>query len=793
MKNQTSTVKKINNSILSSIIFSKLLLLFTILLTTSLSIFSVEPIENIYKAIRLECDNLLNSEIPASQKSYAHLRIAQSYKAEHNFEKAIIEYNKIIDNNSFPDIHKYEAEESIKEIKRQLAGLPARDQKATQTKLPIIKPAKEYFVAVDGNDNNQGTEKQPFKTIEKARDAIRDNLAIISHIPVGGFAVTILPGEYNITNTIIFDNKDNGTIESPIIYRAKKNGTVVLYGGKRLNVFKAVTDEKILARLPEVAKDKVYQCDLKALNINDYGELTVRGFGQPPSPPTLELYFNGKPMTLARWPNEGFVKIKKLIEPGEKGIKPSVIEYDSPRHEDWSKAEDLWLFGYFKYLWADSTIKIAKIDTTAKTLTSTEAYNYGGGMNAGQGIIYYAFNLLEEIDQPGEWYLDRTTGILYFWPPSDPALAITELSQLSVPMIAMNNVANIRIDGFTFDLARYNGISMKNCENCLVSGCTVKRFAGNGISINGGSKCGIISCDIFTIGRRGTEVIGGDRETLTPGEHFVENCRIYDFGRIDRTYTPAIQLEGVGNRVAHNEMFNCPSSVMRIEGNDHIIEYNNVHNAVQESDDQGSMELFGNPTYRGVIFRYNKFNTIGKTGNEHAIHGQAAIRFDDAISGMQVYSNIFYKSSNGNFGAIQINSGRDNIIDNNIFVECKKGVTGRWNSGNHFWQMIATKSAPKYFFTNDLYQSRYPAITNMMDNKGTNFLWRNIFYKVDNSVIANFDAMDNRIFTTDPGFVNAEKGEYNIKPDAEFYKKTGFNPIPIDEIGLYTDNYRTLN
>ena len=47
------------------------------------------------------------------------------------------------------------------------------------------------------------------------------------------------------------------------------------------------------------------------------------------------------------------------------------------------------------------------------------------------------------------------------------------------------------------------------------------------------------------------EVIGGDRETLTPGRHFVENCRIHDFGRIDRTYTPAVQLEGVGNRVVH--------------------------------------------------------------------------------------------------------------------------------------------------------------------------------------------------------------------------------------------------
>ena len=89
-------------------------------------------------------------------------------------------------------------------------------------------------------------------------------------------------------------------------------------------------------------------------------------------------------------------------------------------------------------------------------------------------------------------------------------------------------------------------------------------------------------------------MIGGDRATLTPGGHLVENCRIHDFGRIDRTYTPAIQLEGVGHRVAHNLMYDGPSSAMRIEGNDHLIEFNEVHSMVRESDDQGAMELFRN-------------------------------------------------------------------------------------------------------------------------------------------------------------------------------------------------------
>jgi len=207
--------------------------------------------------------------------------------------------------------------------------------------------------------------------------------------------------------------------------------------------------------------------------------------------------------------------------------------------------------------------------------------------------------------------------MLYFWPPSDPSAATVEIGLLDEPMVTLTDVTHVRFEGLVFDLSRYNCMIVTDGEQCLIAGCTVKRFAGNGITIAGGSRCGILGCDIETIGRRATEIIGGDRRTLTPGGHFVENCRIHDFGRIDRTYTPAIQLEGVGHRVAHNLLYDCPSSVLRIEGNDHLIEYNEVHRSVRESDDQGSMELFYNPTYRGVIFRYNLFHHNGKTGKEN--------------------------------------------------------------------------------------------------------------------------------------------------------------------------------
>lgn len=734
-----------------------------------------------------------NVKAPPHYRSYAHLRLAQSYVAEGKGAQAKIEYAKIAATTDYPKVHRDEAKELVNELDRVAKGLPARDPKVSQVHLPFFedqdREKRFIFVAPTGKDTNDGSEKQPLATLQKARDlasarAYKDGVNII-----------LAPGEYKVTQTLTLDEKDGGTLAHPIVYRAQKPGTAILYGGVRLTGFASVTDAAVLNRLPPEARGKVFQLDLKARGITDYGALAVRGFGQAPSPPTLELYVNGEPQTLARWPNVGFVKATKLVEPGDKAQnKPSVIGYDDDRHARWTQAKDGWLFGYFKWLWADATAKIGKIDPAAKTLATAEAYHYGGpGMNMQQGIVYYAFNLLEEIDRPGEWYLDRDSGILYLYPPSDLTKATVELSMLSQPMITANNLANVRFEGIVFDLSRGDGIILKDSKDVALAGCTVKRMAGNGISVLGGYRNTLLSCDIHTIGRRATEVIGGERETLTPGEHVVANCRIHNFGRIDRTYTPGVQLEGVGNRVTHNLFYNSPSSVMRIEGNDHLIEYNEVHDAVLESDDQGAMELFANPTYRGVVFRHNSFTRIGIPPGQQMAHGQAGIRFDDAISGMLVYGNVFYKAANGNFGGVQMNSGRDNIMDNNIFAECKQGISGGYYPNNNVWKQLREGQKPPATITSALYLQRYPQIATMLSEPAVNNVWRNVFYKCGRDVSGNratLDMLANGVFETDPGFADAAQGNFTLKADAPLFNAIGFRPIPVNEIGLYKDQWR---
>jgi len=247
---------------------------------------------------------------------------------------------------------------------------------------------------------------------------------------------------------------------------------------------------------------------------------------------------------------------------------------------------------------------------------------------------------------------------------------------LETPVMTLTDVSHVTFKGLTWKNGRGDGVIVQGGSSCLLAGCTIRQFGGNGVEIQGGAHHGLLSCDIAMLGRGGTVVTGGDRKTLTPGGHFVENCHIDHFSLVDHTYTPAVLLSGVGNRISHCLIHDSYSSAIRIEGNDHLVEYNEVRDVVRESDDQGGSDMWGNPTFRGNVFRYNYWHDIGNTLGV----GQAGIRLDDWISGVVIYGNIFQRCARGNFGGIQINQGSDNLIENNVFADCRTAVSGGANS-----------------------------------------------------------------------------------------------------------------
>jgi hypothetical protein len=322
----------------------------------------------------------------------------------------------------------------------------------------------------------------------------------------------------------------------------------------------------------------------------------------------------------------------------------------------------------------------------------------------------------------------------------------------------------------------------------LVAGCTIRRLGGTAITVAGGESHGIFGCDLHTLGRRGVELIGGDRKTLTPSGHFVENCRIHDFSRIDRTYTPAVQIEGVGHRIAHNKFHDSPGHAMRLEGNDHVVEYNEIYDVVRETDDQGGIDIWGNVTYRGNILRYNHWHDIG---NGRAC-GQGGIRLDDGISGTLVYGNVFERCSDANFGGVQIHGGKDNWIDNNVFVDCRFGVSfSGW--GEERWKKYLAsdwirKSVDEVATDRPPYSTRYPELSSLEENPDVNMIWRNLVLSCGQLLVRDKgiqNLMGNYITNQDPGFVSITNGNYALRKGASVHDVMHFRPIPFAAIGLY--------
>lgn len=163
--------------------------------------------------------------------------------------------------------------------------------------------AKEYFVALNGNDSSPGTKAKPFLTLKAARDGVR-NLKQKGHGLSGGVTIWIRGGTYMRSKPFELSAADSGTKGFPVVYRAYQDEEARLLGGQLLKGFKPVSDAAILDRLNEDARKHIFEAELHSQGILDFGELRSRGFGRPISPLHLELFFGGQPMTLARWPSE---------------------------------------------------------------------------------------------------------------------------------------------------------------------------------------------------------------------------------------------------------------------------------------------------------------------------------------------------------------------------------------------------------------------------------------------------------------------------------------------------------
>ncbi|MBN1345483.1 MAG: right-handed parallel beta-helix repeat-containing protein [Phycisphaerae bacterium] len=657
--------------------------------------------------------------------------------------------------------------------------------------------ALTLYVAAGGNDAWSGRAAQPnvagddgpLASLERARDEIR-KLRKAGKLPAGEVVVEVGGGVYELSRTFELTAEDSGTKGAPITYRAKRGAEVRLVGGKVVTGFKPVTDPAILKRLDEPARGKVLQVDLKAMGIQEFG--SPEGGG-------IELFFKDRPMTVARWPNEGFVRIADIVVKdghkihGRAGSKVGQFVYEGDRPKRWRDEKDPWLHGYWFWDWSEQRQRLELIDVEKRILTLAKPYH---GYGYAKGQWYYGFNMLCEIDSPGEWTVDRQTGVLYFWPPEPIESGKTIVSVLPT-LVNTKDASYVTLRGFVLEAARGRAVTIAGGAGMQVVGCTIRNVGGWAVAITGGAESGVVGCDIYQTGAGGVSVTGGDRKTLTPGRHFVENNHIHHYSRWRRVYQPGIHLHGVGNRAAHNLIHNAPHMGMGFSGNDHVIELNEIHSVCYESNDAGAIYTGRDWTMRGTVIRHNYMHHV--SGFEGK--GCVGVYLDDMFCGTTIRGNVFHKVTAAAF----IGGGRDCTIENNVFVDCNPAVhvdarALGWAHGcSDAWikegKEKGTISGIAY--NKPPYSERYPRLVNILKDDPAaprgNVVARNIcvggkWDRIEAKARPLVTLKDNLV-DVDPHFVDAAKQDYRLREDSPAFA-LGFKRIPVEKIGLYEDDRR---
>ncbi|MDI9587227.1 MAG: hypothetical protein QM473_23595 [Acidobacteriota bacterium] len=673
--------------------------------------------------------------------------------------------------------------------------------------------ADTFFVSPAGNDAWSGTLADPnaagtdgpFATLDKARDAARALIAA-GQVPPGGITITVRGGVYPRATTFELTEADSGTAQAPVTFRAAPDEQVRLVGGITIppEAFAPMADETILSRLVPEARGKVLAVDLTALAVTDLGQFPTVFRGAPAAP---ELFFDDQRMTLARWPNEGWATIARIVDTGsrprdgDQSNRPGVFEYTEDNPSRWDVDKGVWLLGYWCYDWYAETLRVGRIDPETKQITLAAPTLYSVRQGNPSPRRYHALNVLEELDSPGEYYIDREANALYFWPPRDISAATITLSTLNAPVIAINGASHLVLRGFTVEAGLADGISVTGGEGVAIQACDVRNMRQLGIRVEGGLAHRVEACDIHHTGTGGLWLSGGDRKTLTPAGHIAYNNHIWRFSEHQLTYANGLTLNGVGNRAAHNLLHDAPHQAIAIGGNDHIFEFNEVHHICTETDDCGALYKGRDPSCRGNVIRYNFWHNIGSPMG----HGNAAVYFDDGDGGDFVIGNVFFRCGEpgrGSFGTVFSHGGHGNLAENNIFIECKRALgSAPWNDKRwkdminaELWQERLLKTVD---ITKPPYTTRYPELVGFMDPQPgqprVNHAVRNLIVMCASVKSGNWQVSDdnNLVIDTDPGFVDAASGNFTLKPDAEvFAKLPGFQPVPFHRMGLQADALR---
>ena len=617
-------------------------------------------------------------------------------------------------------------------------------------------PQADFYVSPKGNDAWSGSLSEPnemrtdgpFASVQKAQEAVRK-------LNRAG-TILIRKGAYQLAEPLIFTPEDSGDT-----YAAYPGEKPVISGGKRITGWKK-SGELWTANVP-----------------------TDWRFS--------DLYVNGERRSRPRLPKEGFYNIESKISDDVK----NAFHYAEGDIKPWQNMDDVEVIVF--NAWDELRFRIAKLDAETRTVTFTGSNNWPWGAWGQQLNRYYVENVREALDRPGEWYLDRKTGVLTYYPmPGEDMKKVEVIAPVAEDLVRIEGdvdkqqfVEKLTIRGLSFQHTGWHlppeghipiqaewsvgaVINGKGAHSCTIEDCELTRIGKWGIEIGRGCKNNIISgCHIGDMGAGGVKIGTPVREQKdfeqTSGNEVSRN-HIHDGGK---TFLCAVGVwigSSGNNLVSRNHIHDLNYTGISVGwswgygpslavGN--IIQHNHIHDLGKGllSDMGGIYTLGISP---GTVLRYNLIHDVV---SYH--YGGWGIYFDEGSTGIVAENNIVYRCKSSGFHQ---HYGKENIVRNNIFALGTEGQLQRSRAEEHV--SFTFEGNIVYWKEGGLFQSNW---------SGTNFrMDKNLYWNASGEVQFPEDwkarGMDANSIVADPLFVNPEKGDFRLKPNSPALK-LGFKPI----------------